>query len=95
MNYIFQFHASFLYIPNNKVKYLKKKHIYASQSLQLNFLCQNWWTGDQVCYFQNIVLKHKGKRLHTLLKKKKKVQMMCTKLLKHKYPKKINGNGLH
>lgn len=25
MNYIFQFHASFLYIPNNKVKYLKKK----------------------------------------------------------------------
>lgn len=25
MNYIYQFHASFLYIPNNKVKYFKEK----------------------------------------------------------------------
>lgn len=25
MNYIYQFHAPFLYIPNNKVKYFKEK----------------------------------------------------------------------
>lgn len=69
MNYFYQFHTYFLYIPNNKVKYFEGKNIYASQNFQLNFLCQHWWTGEQVCYFRNTVLKHKGKRFHFSLKK--------------------------
>lgn len=41
MNYHHQFHTSFLCTLNNQVKYFKEQKNHASQSLQLNFSCQN------------------------------------------------------